>query len=171
MAGGGGALPSSSRRRSLDAEINLVPFIDLLSMCICFLLMTAVWMEIGAINIKQAVGTDGPSPATNSSELDVKFVTPQKVELVLKANKGGSSKLVVEDKDDAARGEKISEALKKLSVNLKLNPQADYKEQMGRLISSARVSTKEGVPYGVLVSTMDAIRKEGVVNLGVVPVR
>src|ERR1035437_3090059 len=71
-------------RRSLDAEINLVPFIDLLSMCICFLLMTAVWMEIGAVNIKQLVGTEAASEPKNSYEMDVRFKTPEQMEIGLK---------------------------------------------------------------------------------------
>ena len=39
-SGGGGG------RKRVDAELNLVPFIDLLSVCILFLLMTAVWVHI-----------------------------------------------------------------------------------------------------------------------------
>jgi biopolymer transport protein ExbD len=37
-----------SRRKSLDAELNLVPFIDLLSCLISFLLISAVWTRISA---------------------------------------------------------------------------------------------------------------------------
>ena len=59
MAGVSGATPGSGRRRSLDGEINLVPFIDLLSMCICFLLMTAIWIEVGSIQLHQLFGTEG----------------------------------------------------------------------------------------------------------------
>lgn len=40
----------------LDFDLNLVPFIDLLSVCICFLLITAVWLNVGSMNVKQAVG-------------------------------------------------------------------------------------------------------------------
>ena len=43
-------------KKHLDFELNLIPFIDLLSTCICFLLITAVWMQIGSLNVKQAVG-------------------------------------------------------------------------------------------------------------------
>ncbi len=57
-ANAGGLGGGNGRRKSLDAEINLVPFIDLLSMCICFLLMTAVWMQVGAVQVKQSHGTD-----------------------------------------------------------------------------------------------------------------
>ena len=43
-------------RKHLDFEINLIPCIDLLSVCICFLLLTAVWVNIASMNVKQAVG-------------------------------------------------------------------------------------------------------------------
>ena len=38
------------RRRSVDAELNLIPFIDLLSTCILFLLMTAVWVQVSKMS-------------------------------------------------------------------------------------------------------------------------
>jgi biopolymer transport protein ExbD len=41
---------SSGGRRNVDAELNLIPFIDLLSVCILFLLMTAVWVEIAKMS-------------------------------------------------------------------------------------------------------------------------
>ena len=35
---------AKGHRRSLNANLNLVPFIDLLSVCITFLIATAVWL-------------------------------------------------------------------------------------------------------------------------------
>jgi biopolymer transport protein ExbD len=49
----GGASPIARERggrKSLDAAMNLVPFIDLLSCCISFLLITAVWTQLSRIN-------------------------------------------------------------------------------------------------------------------------
>ncbi len=37
-------------RKGVDVELNLVPFIDLLSVCILFLLMTAVWVQISKMS-------------------------------------------------------------------------------------------------------------------------
>ncbi len=42
-------VPAAGGKKSLDAELNLVPFIDLLVCCICFLLITAVWVQLSAI--------------------------------------------------------------------------------------------------------------------------
>src|SRR5262249_33183588 len=45
-------------KKPLNAELNLVPFIDLLSCCISFLLITAVWTQLDRIAVR-ATG-DGP---------------------------------------------------------------------------------------------------------------
>lgn len=45
------------KRKSLNFELNLIPFIDVLSTCICFLLVTAVFINLGSINVSQAVGS------------------------------------------------------------------------------------------------------------------
>lgn len=41
---------SGKGRKGVDAELNLIPFIDLLSTCILFLLMTAVWVQISRMS-------------------------------------------------------------------------------------------------------------------------
>jgi biopolymer transport protein ExbD len=41
----------SKRGRSMSAELNLVPFIDLMSVLITFLLITAVWTQVSMIQI------------------------------------------------------------------------------------------------------------------------
>ena len=43
-------------KKHLDFELNLIPCIDLLSVCICFLLLTAVWLQVGSLSVKQAIG-------------------------------------------------------------------------------------------------------------------
>lgn len=45
------------RKKNMNFELNLIPFIDVLSVCICFLLVTAVFMNLGAFHVNQAVGT------------------------------------------------------------------------------------------------------------------
>lgn len=44
------------RGRPVNSELNLVPFIDLLSVCITFLLATAVWVEFSSMPVDQAIG-------------------------------------------------------------------------------------------------------------------
>ena len=40
-------------KKPLDAAINLVPFIDLMAVTISFLIMTAVWTQIGRLQVSQ----------------------------------------------------------------------------------------------------------------------
>ncbi len=41
---------SSGKRRTVDSEVNMIPFIDLLLVTIAFLLITAVWTHMARIN-------------------------------------------------------------------------------------------------------------------------
>lgn len=50
---GGVNMPEGGGRRTLDFDLNLVPFIDLLSCCISFLLITAVWTHMGQLETQQ----------------------------------------------------------------------------------------------------------------------
>jgi len=51
--------PTPAGKRPLDAEINLVPFIDLLTCCISFLLISAVWTQIAKIDVKPTPNISG----------------------------------------------------------------------------------------------------------------
>jgi biopolymer transport protein TolR len=47
------------KKKPLDTAINLVPFIDLMAVTISFLIMTAVWNQIGRLQVSQS---GGPAP-------------------------------------------------------------------------------------------------------------
>jgi biopolymer transport protein ExbD len=60
----------STGRKTVDAELNLVPFIDLLVCCICFLLITAVWVKMSSIDVSLATkGTAGKKTPTKTKKL------------------------------------------------------------------------------------------------------
>jgi biopolymer transport protein ExbD len=53
--GGGG-----DRKKPLNADLNLVPYIDLLTCMVAFLLITAVWTQLAQLRIGQkSTGPDG----------------------------------------------------------------------------------------------------------------
>ncbi len=49
LGGGGGG-----GKKPLDSAINLVPFIDLMAVTIAFLVMSAVWTQVGALQVSQS---------------------------------------------------------------------------------------------------------------------
>jgi len=68
--GGGG-------KKNVNVELNLVPFIDLLSTLICFLLITAVWQQISVISTDSASTTASESatpPDPNRVDLSLSLM-------------------------------------------------------------------------------------------------
>src|ERR1700760_2184134 len=83
--GGGG----KKGKRSLDSEINMIPFIDLLMVTISFLLITAVWSHMSRINADaQVPGPPRPDVEQEKTEpekqLHIMMQTEDKFTLVWK---------------------------------------------------------------------------------------
>ncbi len=58
---GGVSEPTPGKgKKDLNVELNLVPFIDLMTVCVTFLLLTAVWTQTTRINIDQSVAKPQP---------------------------------------------------------------------------------------------------------------
>ena len=148
-----------------------MPFIDLLSTCICFLLVTAVWMQIGALQIKQSRGTDAPEKA-NPFDLDVHF--------------SGARSMILQFRDSGKTIKKVEFTGVSFAALV-----ADMDTQLDGLIAAAQGKKKEDiaavanartspvgagmitlyreVPYGDLVRVIDVLRKHHIINLGVIP--
>lgn len=62
-------------KKELNFELNILPVLDILSVLICFLLLTAVWLQLGTIDTKQAIGDNSTAGAKNPPSL---WVTLQK---------------------------------------------------------------------------------------------
>ena len=48
-------IEENTGERQINYELNIVPFIDLMSVCIIFLLLTAVWTQVSMIQIGSSV--------------------------------------------------------------------------------------------------------------------
>jgi biopolymer transport protein TolR len=147
----GVSLPGGGGKRGLDFEINLVPFIDLLSCLISFLLVTAVWTQLGKIDLNQ------PPPSQSDSE------TPpeQKPEArILIDTKGYYVNLPTEpaprriDLEGGAthRVWELEDALKKM---LEANPE----------VKNVKLSSENDVKYRELVSVLDVCMSLGLKDL------
>ena len=76
---GGVAMSPSGKggRKSLDAAINLVPFIDLLSCCLSFLLITAVWTQLASVPVTHASPGRGEHSDTPPEMSLMLFIGPE----------------------------------------------------------------------------------------------
>lgn len=149
-------------KKELNADLNLTPFIDLLSTCVCFLLITAVWIEIGTVEIKQSHGTEAAASKKISYDLDLVYKNPTNLQLNLKR----SGKRVRSIKVEGANEKEFQASLSSLIKDKILT----FKKKTIE-ISSATITPRTTVNYGNLMQTLDTLRSHEIINIGVLSAR
>ena len=150
----------SRRDKNLDSEIDLVAFISLLSVCICFLLLTVVWVQVGSLQVKQAVGGQAAEDTKKEPALWTLIKPDGNLELRLEnapskvARKFGSQ--VIKNQDGKPNLESLKESASLLKSEL---PE----------INMALVRPESKSSYGDVIQLMDALKGVGYNNLGVAP--
>jgi biopolymer transport protein ExbD len=138
--GGGGG------KKSLDAEISLVPFIDLLLCCVMFLLVTAVWNQLARIDANQQQpgqqSQDQPPP-----EEKVKLILQVQNDKYVLASTAGD-RIEIPMNGDAYDKEELRA---KLQERKRLEPNR----------TDIVVAPEDGVLYSEVVSAMDLVVGEG----------
>ena len=140
----GGAAPTPTGKggkKPLDAQINLVPFIDLLSCCISFLLITAVWTQLARMDVQQkgpgAAGAVDEKPPENQVNLTL-FV--DKDGFIFSKSTGDTTNIPMKDGDyDYA---KLQEILNKAK--------GDYPDK-----NDMAIKADDTVIYDKIIKTID----------------
>jgi biopolymer transport protein ExbD len=155
QGGGGGG---KRKKKALDATINVVPAIDLLSCCITFLLYTAVWTQISRLQVQQ-LGSGAPEPAQLGQEQKALAVTLAIGERGMALTVGDAAY----DIPSLGRGADglVNQDLKSLVTRLKA-VKGEHPDQ-----ASIIVSAEDTVPYGDLVHVIDACLGAGLVQVSV----
>ena len=145
-------------KKHLDFELNLVPFIDLLSVCICFLLMTAVWTQVGSMDTKQAVGGQPASETEKKPTVWVNFADKGAVNFEFKDARVAKNiaNVKVEGVEVRPNWVKLEEIIKTARTQ---EP----------ALTTALIRPQAASIYEDLIDLMDRFKKEGVINLGVSP--
>lgn len=147
-----------SNKKDFDYQLDLTPFISLLSVCICFLLLTVAWFQVGALSIKQVMGA-GVAGEKQEDKLTlwVYMKSENKIEVRLKkGDKALSQKLIgsLEEDFDFPQFQKYIKTLKK--------EQTDLKE--------AFIFPQGKAVYEDIVKIMDSIRQGGIFSMGLSPI-
>lgn len=140
MAGGMDPGTPAKGKRPLDTTINLVPFIDLMAVTIVFLIMTAVWTQLGRLKASQE-GTS-PEPITIR---DLPPVTLALTEQSLTLSVGGAPFAPITITRDA-RG--------RLDVDALAKKLADVKRELPEQ-SAITVRSDDVIRYDDLVRVID----------------
>jgi biopolymer transport protein ExbD len=146
-------------KKHLDFELNLVSFIDLLSVCICFLLITAVWLNIGSMNVKQAVG--GQSQADTEKKPTMWVQLGDHGEISLDVKEAGRLPAALQRLKLVGEAGKFNlEGLAKVLAQLKSSlPE----------LRTALIQPKAQTNYEDIIDLMDQFKKAGMADLGIVP--
>jgi len=152
--GGGG----KRKKKALDAVINVVPAIDLLSCCITFLLYTAVWTQISRLQVQQ-LGMGAPEPQQQEQQ-KTQIVTLAVGERGFTLATSGGTSVDIPNLGRGGDGA-VQYDLKALAAQLK-RLKGDYPEQ-----AAITVSAEDTVSYGDLVQVIDACLGAGLPSVSV----
>ncbi len=136
-------------RRTINQELALVPFIDLLLCCVMFLLVTAVWAELGQMGANlPGAASDSPAPHHNEISLQVQVSHSG---FVVRSSIGTEIEIPAVD------GEPNYEALRTQAHRFHMDTGDTYPVQL---------QPDDDIGAGMIVGTMDVLRGEGFTNIG-----
>jgi len=158
---GGGAMPEGGgggkrKRKALDAVINVIPAIDLLSCCIAFLLFTAVWTQIARLQAQQ-FGTPAEAQVEQQKSLTVTLTVGARGYL-LSTSAGASVEIPA--LGSGAEGQPVYD-LKALAEKLR-QLKADYPDQ-----AAVTVAAEDQVLYADLIHAIDTCVGAGLASVSV----
>ncbi len=156
----------SQDKNDLNFELNLLPIFDILSVCICFLLMTVVWIEVASMKASQSVGA-AQGPVDTKESLTVRTINSGDLEIEVKSASGKSS-----DKYS-------SQASGKMNFKLTAVGGESNWGELGRVLSQIHqahpklitgiIAPSEGFEYGNLIRIMDEFKRFGIRDMGISP--
>ena len=136
---------NSGSGKKTNVELNLVPFIDLMSVCIIFLLITAVWTQVSMIQLGSSIyskkTSEEPIKPPPFSEVILRVDVQEKGFRVIL---GKDSYPIPKRSDDTYNKDALIEVLSKAKER--------YPEKTDGVVSVA-----DNVSYQHLVSAMDAL--------------
>jgi biopolymer transport protein ExbD len=142
-------------KKEIDFEINLIPFIDLMSAMISFLLITAVWTQVAKIDVKQTPNMpseDSTPPPPDEEKLSLTVLIKSSGYMLTK--KGGQVIKEIEAKGEDFDVVTLSEELKKI--------RAEHPEN-----KDIQVTCEDKVPYEELIKVMDECLKHELTGISV----
>lgn len=138
-SGGGG-------KKSVNSEIPLIPFIDLLLCCVMFLLVTAVWNQLARLDANQnQPGQQAPNDPPPE----------EKIKVVLQVQASGF--VLASTAGDRIEIPKIGDAYDLEQLREKLQERKRLEPNRRDLV----VAPEDGVTYENVVAAMDMVVGEG----------
>lgn len=140
--------------RSKTVDLNLVPIIDLMSVCIIFLLITAVWSQVSMIQIGSSIY--GKKSSDEKSEPPPKAEIPFRLDV----QRDGYRVLIGHN---TLKFPKIGDQYDQVKLTAELKKIKElYPDKV-----DAVVTVLDDLPYGTLIGGMDALLTAGFPEISV----
>jgi biopolymer transport protein ExbD len=148
--GGGGG------RKSVDVDINLVPFIDMMSCLVAFLLITAVWTNLAQMPIKpKGIARDAERPPPEGPP-------PVNISVLIAKDSHWVGLTTGDRREIKKNGEEYNFADLEAAL-------ADYKASgIFGTRQDIEVAAEDDVTYQTIISTMDTCIGKGFDDIGYV---
>lgn len=147
-------IQSHIRTSTIDGELNIVPFIDLLSVLIIFLLFTSVWSQLSMIEL----GSSIHGKQVESNPIDLKNKNKSNLSLsILKKGyllRFSGKSIFIAKKEGKYDSLKLKSSLK------------SYKSKFPKQTAIA-ISMSDKLEYQFLIEAMDYLLSENLSNLSI----
>lgn len=152
---------SSNKRgkKGLDFELNLIPAIDLLSVCICFLLLTAVWVHLGSLNVNQGSGETNSTNGKNPPSLWIQVERTGDLTLSTRdipAGTKGIERASLSGRGGKVDNEKLAQALELIKTRIPM-------------LATVIVRPQTKVAYGNVIAVIDELKAAKIKDVGLAP--
>ncbi|HSD88840.1 MAG TPA: biopolymer transporter ExbD [Kofleriaceae bacterium] len=145
-----GATLGASDKRSVNVELNIVPFIDLMSCLTAFLLVTAVWVNMASVKNEPV----GPQNDLIKKEPPPKLsILVEYDQILVQASPSGEARQV-----GAFDWPRLEDALREFKTEGQV-PQVEV---------AAASTGAHPIPYQQLIAAMDTVQRAGYPRVGVI---
>ena len=140
-------MPYQRKRRKMNAEINVVPYIDVMLVLLIIFMVTAPF-------VTQGVDVDLPQTSNAKTAAELAKEEDSGAFIIVEVDQNGGLGLSVNN-GDMQRGMSLQDLLIRVKAELEINPK-----------SPVLVGGDGRVPYSEIILTLDALNQAGVSSVG-----
>ena len=155
-----GASVGTEGKGSVNVELNIVPFIDLMSCLTAFLLVTAVWVNIAQLDLKPKGKSRDPSQIKEDEEKVVLSVLIQPDKIWLVQSRIGEQQAIDRTGSPTEYWGTFEASLSELKKSAFFIDRADLE------LAAESVSEEQKVMYQDIIWAMDIAKKTGFSDIG-----
>ncbi|NUO53778.1 MAG: biopolymer transporter [Polyangiaceae bacterium] len=150
-------IAAKGKKRSQNAEINMIPFIDLLFMMLAFLLVTAVWTANSRLQANAQVPDNPDAPVEPVAESKVLHVHVGVEEFTLVWKHGATVLSEVKVPKEKGSSDHVSYPELAKRIRAEWERTGEHKDTADQKVDNVVLHSDNRTPYKELAAVMDAV--------------